>query len=248
MNVVEKSICGNFRETNEDITGIFHNGTGQILIMVSDGMGGHQYGDVASQFVLDRIGEAWKAENLLDVETGEQYLRNLVMKVNRSLYDYQEENPRYQGMGTTLVLAAFIEETIIILNVGDSRAYVMSPRSIELVTKDHSFVNMLVDAGEITADEAKRHPKKNIITKAMGTDRLIQADVFRLRNRQYDYLIVATDGLTDELATDEIHTLAYKPDKALPDKAEELVRQAEVNGSTDNISLVLADLKASEAE
>ncbi|AKG73738.1 Stp1/IreP family PP2C-type Ser/Thr phosphatase [Salinicoccus halodurans] len=248
MRVVEKSICGNFRETNEDATGIFHNGTGQILIMVSDGMGGHQYGDVASSFVLDRIGEAWKSENLLDVDTGEQFLRNLVMKVNRSLYDYQEENPRYRGMGTTLVLAAFIEETIIILNVGDSRAYVMNPRSIEQVTKDHSFVNMLVDAGEITADEAKRHPKKNIITKAMGTDRLIQADVFRLRNRQYDYLIVASDGLTDEMATDEIHTLTYTSEKALSDKADDLIVRAEKNGSTDNISLVLADLKASESE
>ncbi|WP_411844034.1 Stp1/IreP family PP2C-type Ser/Thr phosphatase [Salinicoccus sp. HZC-1] len=248
MNVVEKSICGNFRETNEDATGIFLNGTEQLLIMVSDGMGGHQYGDVASKFVLEEIGEDWKAENLFDVETGEQYLRNLVIKVNRNLYDYQKDHPEYQGMGTTLVLAAFIDETIIILNVGDSRAYVMNARSIEQVTKDHSFVNMLVDAGEITADEAKSHPQKNIITKAMGTDRLIQADVFRLRNKQYDYLILASDGLTDELGTDEIHTLTYKQGETLSDKAEGLIKRAEVNGSTDNISLVLADLKASESE
>ena len=248
MRVVEKSICGNFRSTNEDVTGIFHNGTGQLLIMVSDGMGGHQYGDVASRFVLDEIGEAWRAENLLDVKTGEQYLRNLVMKVNRSLFDYQEENPQYRGMGTTLVLAAFIDETIIVLNVGDSRAYVMNPRSIEQVTKDHSFVNLLVDAGEITAEEAESHPKKNIITKAMGTERLIQADVFRLRNRQYDYLMVASDGLTDEMATDEIHSLTYASGKELSDRAEEMIRRAEKNGSTDNISLVLADLKASETE
>lgn len=248
MRVVEKSICGNFRDTNEDVTGAFHNGTGQLLLMVSDGMGGHQYGDVASRFVLDKIGEAWESVNLFDVETGEQYLRNLVMKVNRSLYDYQEENPEYRGMGTTLVLAAFIDETIIILNVGDSRAYIMNPRSIELVTKDHSFVNMLVDAGEITPDEAKKHPQKNIITKAMGTDKLMQADVFRLRNRQYDYLIAASDGLTDEMSIDEIHTIIYTPDKALEERAEDLIKRAEVNGSTDNISLVLADLKASETD
>lgn len=248
MRAVEKSICGNFRNTNEDATGIFHNGTGQTLIMVSDGMGGHQYGDVASHFVLDKIREAWEAENLLDVDAGEQFLRNLVMSVNRSLHTYQEENPEYRGMGTTLVLAAFIDETILVLNVGDSRAYVMNPRSIEQVTKDHSFVNMLVDTGEITADEAKRHPQRNIITKAMGTDRLIQADVFRLRNRQYDYMIVASDGLTDEMATDEIHSITYKTGKELSDKADDLISRAEANGSTDNISLVLADLKASETE
>src|SRR5699024_7748348 len=92
------------------------------------------------------------------------------------------------------------------------------------------------------------HTKKNIITKAMGTDRLIQADVFRLRNRQYDYLIVASDGLTDEMATDEIHTLTYAPGKDLSGRAEDMIRRAEKNGSTDNISLVLADLKASESE
>src|SRR5699024_10208151 len=180
----------------------------------------------------------------LDVETGEQYLRNLVMKVNRSLFDYQEENPQYRGMGTTLVLAAFIDETIIVLNVGDSRAYVMNPRSIEQVTKDHSFVNLLVDAGEITAEEAERHPKKNIITKAMGTDRLIQADVFRLRIRQYDYLIYVSDGLTDEMAKDEIHTQTYAAGKDLYGRAEDMIRRAEKNGSTDNSRLVLADLKA----
>src|SRR5699024_7444999 len=184
LRVDEKSICGNIRSTNEDVTGIFQNGTGQLLTKVSNGMDGHQYSGDASNYVLAAIGGAWKAENLLDVETGEQYVRNMVMKVNRSLFEYQEERPQDRGMGTTLVLAAFIDETIIVLNVGDSKAYDMNPRSVEQVTKDHSFVNLLVEAGEITAEEAERHPKKNIITKAMGTDRLIQADVFRLRNRQ----------------------------------------------------------------
>lgn len=243
MDVVEKSICGNFRQTNEDATGVFRNGTGQVLILVSDGMGGHSHGDVASQFVREKIGEAWESENLLDVGTCEQYLRNLVMRVNRNLYDYQDSEPEYEGMGTTLVLVAFIDATIIILNVGDSRAYVMNTRSIEQVTKDHSFVNMLVDTGEITSDEAREHPQKNIITKAMGTERLIQADVFRLRNRQYDYLLIASDGLTDEVRTDEMHTIIYKEGAELSDKAGRLVERAESNGSTDNISLVLADLK-----
>ncbi|WP_020008699.1 Stp1/IreP family PP2C-type Ser/Thr phosphatase [Salinicoccus albus] len=243
MDVVEKSIRGNFRETNEDATGIFHNGTGQLLLLVTDGMGGHSHGDVASRFVCDKMGEAWTSENLLDVSTCEQYLRNLVIRINRELYDYQDSHPEYEGMGTTLVLAAFIDETIIILNVGDSRAYVMNTRSIEQVTKDHSFVNMLVDAGEITSDEAGRHPQKNIITKAMGTERLIQADVFRLRNRQYDYLLLASDGQTDEVRTDEMHTIIHKEGTDLSDTADRLIKRAESNGSTDNISLVLADLK-----
>ncbi|WP_271396384.1 Stp1/IreP family PP2C-type Ser/Thr phosphatase [Salinicoccus roseus] len=248
MKVIDRSIRGDYRDLNEDVTGIFKNGTGQMLMLVSDGMGGHRYGDVASRFVHDEIGDAWENENLLNVEDGVEFLRRLVMDVNRRMFDYQQENPEYQGMGTTLVLAAVIEETIIILNVGDSRAYVMNDRTIEQVTKDHSFVNMLVDAGEITEAEAKVHPKRNIITKAMGTDRLIQADVFRLRNRQYDYLLLASDGLTDNLDDSELHAIITRGGRALEEKASQLVDQALKSGSTDNISLVLADLKASEGE
>ncbi|WP_262409632.1 Stp1/IreP family PP2C-type Ser/Thr phosphatase [Salinicoccus roseus] len=248
MKVIDRSIRGDYRDLNEDVTGIFKNGTGQMLMLVSDGMGGHRYGDVASRFVHDEVGDAWENENLLNVEDGVEFLRRLVMDVNRRMFDYQQENPEYQGMGTTLVLAAVIEETIIILNVGDSRAYAMNDRTIEQVTKDHSFVNMLVDAGEITEAEAKVHPKRNIITKAMGTDRLIQADVFRLRNRQYDYLLLASDGLTDNLDDSELHAIITRGGRALEEKASQLVDQALKSGSTDNISLVLADLKASEGE
>ena len=107
---------------------------------------------------------------------------------------------------------------------------------------------MLVDAGEITEAEAKVHPKRNIITKAMGTDRLIQADVFRLRNRQYDYLLLASDGLTDDPDDSELHAIITRGGRALEEKASQLVDQALKSGSTDNISLVLADLKASEGE
>lgn len=248
MKVIDRSIRGDYRDLNEDVTGIFKNGTGQMLMLVSDGMGGHRYGDVASRFVHDEVGDAWENENLLNVEDGVEFLRRLVMDVNRRMFDYQQENPEYQGMGTTLVLAAVIEEAIIILNVGDSRAYAMNDRTIEQVTKDHSFVNMLVDAGEITEAEAKVHPKRNIITKAMGTDRLIQADVFRLRNRQYDYLLLASDGLTDDLDDSELHAIITRGGRALEEKASQLVDQALESGSTDNISLVLADLKASEGE
>ncbi|MCG1008676.1 Stp1/IreP family PP2C-type Ser/Thr phosphatase [Salinicoccus sp. ID82-1] len=244
MKAIDRSIRGDYRDLNEDVTGIFENGTGQMLMLVADGMGGHRYGDVASQFVHDEIKAAWQEQNLLNVEEGVEFLRRLVMDVNRRMYDYQQEHPEYQGMGTTLVLCAVIEETLIILNVGDSRAYVMNSRGIDQVTNDHSFVNLLVDAGEITAEEAKRHPKRNIITKAMGTDRLIQADVFRLRNRQYDYLLLASDGLTDNLDDSELHAI-IRAEAAMTDKAAQLTERAIKEGSTDNISLVLADLKAS---
>lgn len=247
LEFVDKSICGDFRASNEDNTGIFRNKTDQILLLVADGMGGHNHGDVASLMTTEIIKEAWEAENFLKLNDAEKFLRQLVIKTNRKLYDYQEENPKYKGMGTTLVMAAIIEDVIITLNVGDSRCYVMNRRSIEQVTKDHSFVNILVDTGEITKEEAFHHPRRNVVTKAMGTEKLIQPDIFRLRNKQYDYVLLASDGLTDEVREDEIHSIMLNTNETLDDRALQLIERAQKNGSTDNISVCIAALKASEA-
>lgn len=248
MKVTEKSICGNYRDTNEDLTGHFYNRTNQSLLFIADGMGAHDYGEVASRFVYDKVKSAWENNNLFNIDEAEHYLRDLVIKTNHELYDYQSDYPEYKGMGTTLVLVAIIESSILVLNIGDSRAYVMNNRKIDQVTEDHTFVNVLVASGEITAEEAQSHPRRNLITKAMGTEKMIQADVFRLRGRQYDYVVLATDGLTDTVRPDEIHHLMYSTKLTLEEKAEELTITAENNKSRDNISVVLADLKAGGGE
>lgn len=243
MEIIDKSIRGEFRDQNEDRTGVFYNKTNQVLFLVADGMGGHAHGDVASKFVNDEIQKAWQEENLIKSDYAEAFLRDLVIRTNRKLYDLQNVHDDYSGMGTTLVLAAIIDDTIFILNIGDSRAYVMKRRTIEQVTTDHSFVNLLVESGEITKEEAINHPKKNVITKAMGTDRLIQPDIFRLRNKQYDYILLASDGLTDVLREDSIHRTVYQKNLSLHERLDSLISQAEENASRDNISICLADLK-----
>lgn len=245
MRIVERSVTGNFRKNNEDTTAIILNGTNQQLLLVADGMGGHQHGEVASEFVRDKLVEAWKNTNLLRVNEAEKFMKNLIIQVNRELYDFSTTDDKYKGMGTTIVLAAFIEDTIIVLNIGDSRAYVLTARDVQQVTKDHSFVELLIDSGEITREDALKHPHRNVVTKAMGTSRLIQPDVFRLRNKQYHYLLLASDGLTDTLSKSEIHQEMFNS-KPLVERAEALVKTALDNGSTDNVSIVIADLKASE--
>ena len=161
MKIIEKSICGNFRETNEDLTGHFYNRTGQPLLLIADGMGGHQYGEVASRFVYDQIKDAWQSHNLFNIDEAEHFLRELVTKTNRALYDYQDENPEYSGMN---YISACCSNRIIdlVLNVGDSRAYVMNNRKIEQVTEDHTFVNVLVSSGEITK---KKHCHIRAVTQ-----------------------------------------------------------------------------------
>lgn len=245
MRIVERSVTGNFRKNNEDTTAIILNGTNQQLLLVADGMGGHQHGEVASEFVRDKLVEAWKNTNLLRVNEAEKFMKNLIIQINRELYDFSTTDDKYKGMGTTIVLAAFIEDTIIVLNIGDSRAYVLTARDVQQVTKDHSFVELLIDSGEITREDALKHPHRNVVTKAMGTSRLIQPDVFRLRNKQYHYLLLASDGLTDTLSKSEIHQEMFNS-KPLEERAEALIDTALDNGSTDNVSIVIADLKASE--
>lgn len=245
MRIIERSVTGNYRKNNEDTTAIILNGTNQQLLLVADGMGGHQHGEVASEFVRDKLVEAWKNTNLLRVNETEKFMKNLIIQINRELYDFAATDEKYKGMGTTIVLAAFIEDTIIVLNIGDSRAYVLTARDVQQVTKDHSFVELLVDSGEITREEAKKHPQRNFVTKAMGTSRLIQPDVFRVRNRQYHYLLLASDGLTDALSKSEIHQEMFS-NKTLEARTDALIQTALDNGSTDNVSLVVADLKASE--
>lgn len=246
MKVAEKSICGNYRETNEDFTGEFYNGTNQPLLLIADGMGGPAYGEVASKFVHDKVKSAWESKNMFNVDEAEQFLRDVIIRTNRELFNYQQENPEYKDMGTTLVLVALIETSLLVFNVGDSRAYVMNNRKIEQVTEDHTFVNILVTSGEITKEEALNHPRRNLITKAMGTEKIIQADVFRLRNRQYDYVVLATDGLTDTVRPDEIHQTMYNNKWTLEEKVSQLVASAENKNSRDNISVIAADLKVGD--
>ena len=242
MNFYEKSICGNFREINEDTVSIIKNNTDQTIALIADGMGGHEQGEVASQFVATKIKEKFEPTNYFKPEDGEKFVRDLIIQTNRELYDYSSQNTSEKNMGTTLVLAAFFDEMIFIFNIGDSRAYGLKRYEIRQITNDHTFVNMLVESGEITKDEAKTHPQKNIVTKALGTNRLIQPDVFRLKNHLYNYILLTSDGVTDVLDDESIQKIVFESDN----KAEAVVKRAEELESKDNISALVIDLKAGE--
>ncbi|HDW7991773.1 TPA: protein-serine/threonine phosphatase Stp1, partial [Staphylococcus aureus] len=161
---------GQHRDKNEDAGGIFYNQTNQQLLVLCDGMGGHKAGEVASKFVTDELKSRFEAENLIEEHQAENWLRNNIKDINFQLYHYAQENAEYKGMGTTCVCALVFEKSVVIANVGDSRAYVINSRQIEQITSDHSFVNHLVLTGQITPEEAFTHPQRNIITKVMGTD------------------------------------------------------------------------------
>ena len=158
---------GQHREKNEDAGGIFYNQTQQQMLVLCDGMGGHQAWEIASQFVTYELQKRFEEENLIEINRAESWLRSNIKEINFQLYNYAQENEDYRGMGTTLVCAIIYDKQVVVANVGDSRAYVINQRQMDQITSDHSFVNHLVMTGQITKDEAFHHPQRNIITKVI---------------------------------------------------------------------------------
>ncbi|MEB6569617.1 Stp1/IreP family PP2C-type Ser/Thr phosphatase [Staphylococcus auricularis] len=237
---------GQFRDKNEDAGGIYYNQTQQQLLVICDGMGGHRAGEVASQFVVDAIKTRFEAENYIEESQAEDWLQTTLGQVNRELYQQSVESTEYHGMGTTCVCALVYDHHVVIANIGDSRAYLINSRKIEQVTHDHSFVNYLLMIGEISEEEAFNHPQRNIITKVMGTDKFVKADIFVKRTRLYNYLLFATDGLTDYVRDDTLQQLLSDEKEDLHTQGEKLLEHAEAASSKDNISIILAEIEGEQ--
>ncbi|GAA6823851.1 hypothetical protein HpBTM60_25010 [Helicobacter pylori] len=145
-------------------------------------------------------------------------------------------------MGTTCVCALVFDDYIVVANIGDSRAYLVNSRDVEQITSDHSFVNHLVMIGQITEEEAFSHPQRNIITKVMGTDKLVSPDIFVKRFNYYDYLILNSDGLTDYVRDNQLQEIIEDND-TIDSIGLKLIEVALANDSNDNISFVLAEIE-----
>ncbi|MCJ1656535.1 Stp1/IreP family PP2C-type Ser/Thr phosphatase [Staphylococcus sp. NRL 16/872] len=233
---------GQHRDKNEDAGGIFYNQTHQQLLVLCDGMGGHKAGEIASQFVTYELQKRFENENFIEFEQAETWLRLTLKDINRDLFEYAQSHEDYKGMGTTCVCALVFDKKLVVANIGDSRAYLISTRQIEQITHDHSFVNHLVMTGQITEEEAWSHPQRNIITKVMGTDRRVNPDVFIKRFSYYDYLLLASDGLTDYVREARILE-ALSESLSLEEHGNQLIQLALYHRSKDNISVLLAAIE-----
>jgi len=231
---------GKVRKHNEDAGGVFCSQANQDLVLVADGMGGHTAGDVASQMVKNHFRELWEETTAwLDYEAAQDFLIQQVIRVNELILDYAEADQTYHGMGTTVVLALFTKTDVIIAHVGDSRAYVLNEDSLTQITDDHSLVNALYHAGEITREEREVHPKRNVLTKAVGTDRDLTPDINVITLSECSLLLLCTDGLTNKLTDQDIRNFLTK-DQTLDQIASALVEEANQRGGEDNITLLLS--------
>ena len=208
-----------------------------LLLAVADGMGGHAKGEEASKIALNAIARTVIPELFNDTPFTE-LLEKGIQNANQDILDYTAKYPESSGMGTTSVCAVVKGNEVHLANVGDSRAYVISDDEIRGVTKDHSYVQALVDEGKITQAEAREHPKKNIITKAVGISPSVEADKLKLTLDSDESLLLCCDGVIAHLTDEDIHKIIN--DSPNPQSAcQKIVDITNERGGSDNISLII---------
>ena len=227
---------GKIREHNEDSVIILSNENEEYLLAVADGMGGHKAGEVASAIVINHLTEEfYSMDSLGDKERAIEFLRNVVTEMNHKIFDYPKENPDSKGMGTTFVCAIKTRDYLLYGNIGDSSGFVIKNHKLTKVTKDHTLVNLLVSTGELTQEEAKYHPRKNVLMRALGANNPIDIDIFDVEN-DIDGVLLCSDGLTNMLTQEQIEKVLSE-EKTVEEVVRKLINKANARGGNDNISV-----------
>ena len=257
MKVFGKSDIGNVRKVNEDAFGIKEIADNALLAVVCDGMGGLDLGDVASKLALESFCEIVerlcepKIKNgklALSDKEADLILFNAVTIANNRVISKQEEADVSEGMGTTLVAALIVDggKKISWANIGDSRLYTVDPRDILQVSKDHSYIQYMLDQGKMTLEEAKTSKKKNLITKAIGIDAVCEPDIdtFPLSRTEISEtkILLCSDGFSNSVSEEECSEIALS-NATTQEKVEALISLAKKNNGNDNITLIMMELE-----
>lgn len=243
MKIFSLTDIGRKREVNQDYVYVTDKPVGHVpnLFVVADGMGGHKAGDFASKYAVQVLEEHVRNHSGMGPEL---IITDAVREANRKIVEKAKQDTGLEGMGTTLVVATIIEHTLYFANVGDSRLYLIRDE-IRQLSKDHSLVEEMVRLGGINEEEAKHHPDKNIITRAIGAKDDVEVDFFEYRLQKGDIILMCTDGLTNMVDDDEIFRIV-KGGRDVVETAMQLVEKANENGGKDNIGIVLVEPFACE--
>ena len=245
MKFAIKSDVGQRRKVNEDAAGYFESKNNIPLMMVCDGIGGHNAGEIASAMALMSIGQAWEKTEFNDIEEVYQWLIQKITEVNEAIFTRSAQYEDLYGMGTTVVVASIIGNQLMIANVGDSRAYVLRNFQLKQLTEDQSLVNALLKSGEITPEEAENHPNKNIVTQSLGVTSSVEIDFVRMTIKNGDTLILCSDGLSDMLSLEEIRNVMNHYSD-VEQQVEKAVQEANEAGGRDNITVAIAKIQLQE--
>jgi protein phosphatase len=246
LQIVSETHVGMVRSKNEDSLAV--DGA-RGLVVLADGMGGHNAGEVASGMATTVIitGMRSALDQLkhfkIDPRTGQsearKMLRDQIAKANAVIYQTSLSRPHYAGMGTTLVIALFNDNTITVAHIGDSRLYRMRGGELQLITKDHSLLQEQIDGGLITPEQARESAHKNIVLRALGIDRLVEPEIHDYITLPGDIYLLCSDGLSDMVSHEDIGVALRSLGTNTKLCAQELVQMANNNGGRDNVSVIL---------
>lgn len=228
--------AGKVRDHNEDSVIIVKNRENNYLMAVSDGMGGHSCGEIASSIVIGYLGHHFQEHFYkMNKEQAINFIKDSIDEVNSMIFKYVDEHPESRGMGTTLVMAIVTTDYILMANIGDSSGFVVKDKHLHKITYDHTLVNLLVSAGELSQEEAKNHPRKNVLMKALGANDPIDADIYDC-DMDIDAIMLCSDGVTNMLEVDQIEKV-LDSELEIEEKVVKLIQKCNNRGGLDNISI-----------
>lgn len=242
MIIANRSDIGKVRSVNEDSCWSAQPGGDTALAVVADGMGGHQAGDVASQMAISVFRDLFQqnaAKESFSPDERKMLLRQAITMANEAIYEVASRNDQYYNMGTTIVAAMLDSSYAVIGHVGDSRAYRIANGGIEQLTEDHTLVNELLKSGQLSAEEAANHPRRNVLTRAVGTDASTEIDIQSIPWRAGDILMLCSDGLTNMVSEELMIATIANEELSLDARADKLIQLALQAGGDDNITVVL---------
>ena len=228
---------GQRRTNNQDYANQYINKEGKSMIFLADGMGGHRAGNIASEMAVTDLGAAWVATEISTINEVREWFAENLEKENQQIHRIGQDE-EHKGMGTTLEAVAIIDDQVLFAHVGDSRIGLVRNGEYHQMTSDHSLVNALLKAGQITEEEAAHHPQRNIITQSIGQKDELQPDFGMVTVEAGDFIVINSDGLTNMISGDEIRDIVVS-NLSVEEKAKTLVRFANNAGGLDNITVVL---------
>lgn len=227
---------GKVRDHNEDSVVITQNESGEVLLAVADGMGGHLCGEVASSIAITHVGKRFRElSSVGNKEDAIAWIKEVVSEINVLIFKHTESHPESMGMGTTFVVAILTPSFLLYGNIGDSSGFAYKNGKLQKITVDHTLVNLLVKSGELSEEEAKEHPRKNVLMKALGSTTNVEMDIFDVE-RDVDGILLCSDGLTNMLDSDKI-VKVLNEDLTLENKLRKLIYKCNNRGGNDNISI-----------
>ena len=228
---------GQRRTNNQDYANQYKNKAGKSMVFLADGMGGHRAGNIASEMAVTDLGAAWVATEISTINEVREWFAENLEKENQQIHRIGQDE-EHKGMGTTLEAVAIIDDQVLFAHVGDSRIGLVRNGEYHQMTSDHSLVNALLKAGQITEEEAAHHPQRNIITQSIGQKDELQPDFGMVTVEAGDFIVINSDGLTNMISGDEIRDIVVS-NLSVEEKAKTLVRFANNAGGLDNITVVL---------